>query len=136
MERVVYPMTLDRREKLKTVFENTMQAIRYDSALSAATEKGIAATRLYGDGYLPVLPLRPEQKAGIAVTKARTLEAAMRIRKKHPDWRVCALNFVCLSHQSRRRCKAGLQRPGGVPLPLHQPLSYAQPEADVGWILQ
>lgn len=87
-------MTLDRREKLKTIFENTMQVIRNDSALSAATEKGMAATRLYEDGYLPALPLRPEQKAGIAVTKARTLEAAMRIRKKHPDWRVSALNFA------------------------------------------
>lgn len=84
----------DRREKLKTVFEDTMQDIRRSKTLSERTAKSQAATRIYDDGYLPVLPQRPEQKATITVTQARTLEAAMHIRRQHPEWRVCALNFA------------------------------------------
>ena len=84
----------ERRQKLKSIFEDTMRIIRSDGPRSSRTEESVAATRLYAMEQIPSLPARKGEKPVVKVTRSRSFEAAMRILKEHPEWRVGVLNFA------------------------------------------
>ena len=87
-------MYSERRQKLKGIFEDTMRTIRNDGPLSRRTEESVAATRLYAMEQIPSLQARKGEKPVVKVTRSRSFEAAMRILKEHPEWRVGVLNFA------------------------------------------
>ena len=76
------------------VFEDTLKQIETDERLAALTEQGRREARLYGAGHSSNLRKQPDTEPNVAVTKARTFEAAMMVKKSHPDWRVGVLNFA------------------------------------------
>lgn len=84
---------MDRREQLRGIFWDTEAFLRENRTLAEAVEKSRAGVRLYA-AETP-LPLPEQQKAGaVAVTKARTFEAAIRLRREYPAARIAVLNFA------------------------------------------
>ena len=84
----------DRRSSLTAVFEDTLKQIETNERLAALTEQGCKGAHFYSEGYSSNLRKQPNTAPNVAVTKARTFEAAMRVKKSHPDWRVGVLNFA------------------------------------------
>lgn len=84
----------DRRSFLTAVFEDTQKQIETNEQLAVLTEQGRRGTRFYGAGHPSNLRKQPDTEPNVAVTKARTFEAAVKLKKGHPDWRVGVLNFA------------------------------------------
>ena len=84
---------MDRRERLIAVFHDTQAYYTENRRLTDAVHRGIAAVKLYGESDYPELP--EAQKSGnVTVTKSRTFESAMRLRKGRPDAKIAVLNFA------------------------------------------
>ena len=83
-----------RRNFLTAVFEDTQKQIETNEQLAVLTEQGRRGTRFYGAGHPSNLRKQPDTEPNVAVTKARTFEAAVKMKKGHPDWRVGVLNFA------------------------------------------
>lgn len=84
---------MDRREQLIEVFADTQSYYTENSRLADAVRRSKAAVNLYAENDYPELP--EAAKAGsVAVTKSKTFEAAMRLRKERPDAKVAVLNFA------------------------------------------
>lgn len=83
------------REELIEVFEDTQRWYKEDAELAAAVKDSIAGTVVYDADNYPTLPKSAQaQKMNVCVTKSRTFEAAMRLRKKYPDKRIAVHNFA------------------------------------------
>ena len=84
----------NKREDRMRVFEDTMQLIKEDSALSDAVKISREKTVIYGEGSLPELSPQGDKECRVTVTRSRTLEAAMNAHKDYPGARICVLNFA------------------------------------------
>lgn len=83
------------REDLIKVFEDTQNWYKTEEALKAAIEASIKGTTLYTEGEYPVmLSVEESYHTEIAVTKNKSFEAAMALRKKYPDKKVAVHNFA------------------------------------------
>lgn len=84
---------MDRREQLVSVFADTQAYYTENRLLADAVQRSRNAVRLYEEENYPKLP--ETEKAGrVTVTKARSFEAAMGLRKANPVARVAVLNFA------------------------------------------
>lgn len=84
---------MDRREQLIEVFRDTQTYYRENPVLSAAVEESRRASSLYSETDYPTLP-EVSKEGRVRVTKAKSFEAAMRIRSERPESRICVLNFA------------------------------------------
>lgn len=89
----------DRKQTLIEVFEDTQRYCSDDPSLKAAIKKMRDGTVLYGAEEMPVLSAGlPERRGEVRVTKHRTFEAAMALKKEFPDKKVTVLNFASASN--------------------------------------
>ena len=88
---------IDRKQQLKEVFEDTQKYYSEDPALKAAVKKSRESTRLYGADEYPELLGDPTRSGAVSVTKHKTFEAAMALRKEYPDKKIAVLNFASAS---------------------------------------
>ena len=73
----------DRRERLIQVFEDTRQFIRENPALTQKAAEARKATEFYPAEEYPQISAQPDKAGEIRITKHKTFEAAMGIRKDH-----------------------------------------------------
>lgn len=86
---------MSTREQLVQVFEDTIRFLTSDPQLKEATAASLADVELYAEGDTPALPENAKRfDTGISVTKERSFEAAMRLRKEFPDARITVHNFA------------------------------------------
>ena len=88
---------MDRKQQLIEVFEDTQKFYSEDPALKAAVKKSRENTRLYGADEYPELPDYPARSCEVRVTKHKSFEAAMALRKEFPDKKIAVLNFASAS---------------------------------------
>lgn len=92
---------MDRRGRLAEVFQDTQDFYQNDPLLSAGVHKAMEGTRLYGADDYPLLPPQTERTGIIKVSRRKTLQAAMELRRAYPEKKIAVLNF------------ASATRPGG-----------------------
>ena len=85
---------MDRRQRLIEIFEDTQKYYAQNAELAKAVSEAKAATRLYQLEEYPEGLTAAGEDCMITVTKNKSFEAAMEIRKEHPDWRIAVLNFA------------------------------------------
>lgn len=86
---------MTNRDQLVQVFKDTIVYLTSDPLLKEATAGSLADVELYAEGETPELPEQKEHfTTGIHVTKERSFEAAMRLRKEYPEARIAVHNFA------------------------------------------
>lgn len=88
---------MDRRELLTQVFRDTQAFCRENETLARAVEAARRDSVLYGPEDCPPLPEegpRTLKEGRVEVSRRRSFEAAMEIRKRHPKARIAVLNFA------------------------------------------
>ena len=85
---------MDRRQRLIEIFEDTQKYYTQNAELAKAVSASKAATRLYQQDDYPEGLTGLGEDCLITVTKNKSFEAAMKIRKEHPDWKIAVLNFA------------------------------------------
>ena len=86
---------MNRKEQNIAVFEDTMDWIGHEPALTDSVKDSIAHTILYPARELLVLPEKSNSdKAKITVTPQRTFEAAHDLLIRYPGCRTAVLNFA------------------------------------------
>ena len=86
---------MNRKEQNIAVFEDTMDWIGHEPALTAAVQNSIAHTVLYPAQQMPDLPESSSRsKTKITVTPQRTFEAAQDLLIRYPGSRAAVLNFA------------------------------------------
>lgn len=83
-----------RRQRLIEIFEDTQKYYAQNVELAKAVSEAKAATRLYQPEDYPEGLAATGEDCMITVTKNKSFEAAMKIRKEHPDWKIAVLNFA------------------------------------------
>ncbi len=87
----------DRKQQLIEVFEDTQKYCSEDPTLKAAVKKCRDNTRLYGADEYPELTEAAARSGEVRVTKHKTFEAAMALRKEFSDKKIAVLNFASAS---------------------------------------
>ena len=85
---------MDRRHRLIEIFEDTQKYYAQNVELAKAVSEAKAATRLYQPEEYPERLTAGGENCMITVTKNKSFEAAMKIRKEYPDWKIAVLNFA------------------------------------------
>ena len=86
---------MNRKEQNIAVFEDTMNWIEREPALSGAVQNSIAHTVLYPAQQIPDLPESSSRsKTKVTVTPQRTFEAAQDLLIRYPGSRAAVLNFA------------------------------------------
>ena len=86
---------MNRKEQNIAVFEDTMNWIKHELALSAAVKNSITHTVLYPAQQMPDLPESSNRsKTKVTVTPQRTFEAAQDLLIRYPGSRAAVLNFA------------------------------------------
>ena len=85
---------MDRRQRMIEIFENTQNYYAQNAELANAVSASKAATRLYQPEAYPEGLAAGGEDCMITVTKNKSFEAAMNIRKEHPNWKIAVLNFA------------------------------------------
>ncbi|MBR3630547.1 MAG: TIGR02452 family protein [Oscillospiraceae bacterium] len=85
---------MDVRLQLSLIFEDTMRFIRSTPMLSVASASSVMNTVLYPEGKTPALPDGRPFGTDISVTKERSFQAAIRLRKDYPDAKIAVHNFA------------------------------------------
>ena len=88
---------IDRKQQLIEVFEDTQKFYAEDSALKVAVKKSRENTRLYGADEYHALSGSTARSGEVRVTRHKTFEAAMALRKEFPDKKIAVLNFASAS---------------------------------------
>ena len=84
----------DRKKKLIEIFNDTQRIYEHNKSLSFAVQEAKTATRLYEANSYPKISDPKHCDCMITVTNHKTFEAAMKINKRHPDWKISVLNFA------------------------------------------
>ena len=87
-------MAFNRKEQLKTVFEDTMDQIRNNSDLLNATQLSVERTRFYAPDNYPMFEKSKPAMGGIKVTRNTTFSAARDLHKTYPYKKIAVLNFA------------------------------------------
>ena len=85
---------MDRRQRLIEIFGDTQKYYVQNVELAKAVSEAKAATRLYQPEEYPERLTTGGENCMITVTKNKSFEAAMKIRKEYPDWKITVLNFA------------------------------------------
>lgn len=85
---------MDRRQRLIEVFEDTKLFYTQNTKLVDSVRTAVRATRLYQPDEYPEGLTALSENCSIRVTNHKSFEAAMMIKKKHPDWKIAVLNFA------------------------------------------
>ena len=86
---------MNRKEQNIAVFEDTMDWIGHEPALSDAVQNSITHTVLYPAQQMPDLPeISNRSKTKVTVTPQRTFEAAQDLLIRYPGSRAAVLNFA------------------------------------------
>ena len=86
---------MNRKKQNIAVFEDTMDWIEREPALSGAVQNSIAHTVLYPAQQIPDLPkISRSSKTKVTVTPQRTFEAAQDLLIRYPGSRAAVLNFA------------------------------------------
>ena len=85
----------DRKQQLMEVFEDTQRFSTEDLVLKAAVKHSRDNTRLYEADEYADFPVDNASRSGKRrVTKHKTFEAAIELRKEFPDAKIAVLNFA------------------------------------------
>ena len=94
-----YVSTMNKSKKqLIEVFEDTQKFYTEAPTLKAVVKKSRENTRLYGADEYPELPSDSNGSGTVRITKHKTFEAAMKLRKEYPDKKIAVLNFASASN--------------------------------------
>ena len=86
---------MNRKEQNIAIFEDSMDWIEREPALSGAVQNSIAHTVLYPAQQMPDLPESSNRsKTKVTVTPQRTFEAAQDLLIRYPGSRAAVLNFA------------------------------------------
>ena len=86
---------MNRKEQNIAIFEDSMDWIGHEPALSDAVQKSIMHTVLYPAQQMPDLPeINSRSKTKVTVTPQRTFEAAQDLLIRYPGSRAAVLNFA------------------------------------------
>ena len=85
---------MNRKDRLKDIFEDTVAFYTKDPDLARNVIDTKAGTCLYEENDYPQIQRKADKSGQIAVTKAKTFEAAIALAKKHPGKRIAVLNFA------------------------------------------
>ena len=89
----------DRKQQLIEVFEDTQKFYTEDPVLITAVKHSRENTKLYEADDYPDYPMDNAACSGvIRVTKHKTFEAAMELRKEFPDKKIAVLNYASASN--------------------------------------
>ncbi len=80
------------------VFQDTMDWINSDSALSASIPVAKKNTKVYFEDDYPDFDISITKKMVIEVTGDRSYQAAMRLQKENPDAKIAVMNFANAFH--------------------------------------
>ena len=90
---------MDRKRRLVEIFADTERFIEENPVLRQSAENSRKDTKLYDNPAVPVLTgAAAKDSCEIAVTDARTFEAAIRKSKECPDKKIAVLNFASATH--------------------------------------
>ena len=84
----------DKRERLRSIFEDTMDVIMRNTYLHQKAQDSSSRTKCYQPDDYPNIELRPESSGKITVTRHSTFEAAQKLRTAYPEKRIAVLNFA------------------------------------------
>lgn len=87
-------MQLDQHMKHIAVFQDTMAMIQESPKLTQAVTTSRSRTRIWMEGDQPSLPRNFGFRTEVTVSRSRSFEAAMRLRKEFPDERIAVHNFA------------------------------------------
>ena len=83
----------DRDERV-AVFEDTLRMCEQDPVLAAAVAASKMRTAVFLEGDAPGIPPRRFEKTDVYVSKKRSFQAAVDLKKADPDARIAVLNFA------------------------------------------
>ena len=87
------PKNMDVHEERIAVFNDTLTWIESDADLAASVDQAKKHTEIFWeDDYPDFVPVSRNQQ--ICVTTHRSYEAAMHLRKVHPDAKIAVMNFA------------------------------------------
>ena len=102
---------MNRKEQNIAVFEDTMDWIKHESALSAAVKNSITHTVLYPAQQMLDLPESSNRsKTKVTVTPQRTFEAAQDLLIRYPGSRAAVLNFASATNPGGGVTRAAARR--------------------------
>ena len=84
----------DKREQLKSIFEDTMNLIMCNTYLHQKAQDSLSQTKCYQPDDYPAIELRPASSGNITVTRHSTFEAAQKLIIAYPEKRIAVLNFA------------------------------------------
>lgn len=87
-------MAMNRKDRLKAIFEDTMRQIKNNLTLNEATQESIRSTRFYSADDYPLYEKQVSAKGEIIVTRHSTFEAAKKLHERYPDKKIAVLNFA------------------------------------------
>ena len=87
-------MYFDKKEKLQSIFKDTMAQIKTEPKIKKAAHFSIQNTKFYGENELPTISAVQNQTGMVMVTANKTFEAAKHIHKQYPEKKVAVLNFA------------------------------------------
>ena len=82
------------RIKLISIFKDTLEFIANNKILKEAVSYSINHTKIYLDGYKFDKVVNPQYLSKIEVSSRRSFEAAIKIKKENPNYKVGVLNFA------------------------------------------
>ena len=87
-------MAINRKDELKSVFEDTINQIQNHTFLHDATNESIKGTHYYATNDYPLIVKKEAAKSEIFVTRHTTFNAARELHKAYPDKKIAVLNFA------------------------------------------
>ena len=87
-------MYSDRKEKLQSIFKDTMAQIKNEPKIKRAAHFSTQKTKLYDKNELPTINVAPNRSGTVLVNRNKTFEAAKHIHKQYPEKKVAVLNFA------------------------------------------
>ncbi len=84
----------DDTDRRIAIFEDTMEMCWDNPRLSDSIDETIARTKVYTPGKSSFTLLAKYPQASISLTEERTIAAAARLHRKHPESRIAVLNFA------------------------------------------
>lgn len=86
------------KQHLIDVFSDTRQYFTKNHHLASSIVASIQGTRVYVPDEYPNICAEPKHQSNITVSKRRTFEAAILLKNKYQEDKVCVLNFASASN--------------------------------------
>ena len=89
---------MSTRQERVEVFQDTLAWIREDAQLKQALEAAQKATKVFYEDDYPEFDASKRVNTRISVSRDRSFQAAMRLKREHPEARVAVMNFANAFH--------------------------------------